>query len=116
MCSESGPQNVSSLEWTGILCGFQFYEESKSLQRNTGTEMTPSAGASVPRPVCRVTGGSGVCSAVVLKTGSKGKAMGEEVLCGNCKFGTCISQIFSVMHSSVTGSRCSLVWCDARPF
>lgn len=63
-----------------------------------------------------MTGGNGVCSAVVLKAGSKGNAMGEEVLCGNCKFGTYIGQIFSVMHSSVTGSHCSLVWCDARPF
>lgn len=68
------------------------------------------------RPVCGMTGGNGVCTAVVLKAGSKGNTMGEEVLCGDCKFGTYICQIFSVMHSSVAGSHCSLVWCDARPF
>ena len=68
------------------------------------------------RPVCGMTGGNGVCSAVVLKAGSKGNTMGEKVLCGNCKFGTHKGQIFSVMHSSVTGSHRSLVWYDARPF
>lgn len=98
-------------------CGGQVVAAEKHWVQKQSPEQVRGLGCCVLLHACRaVTGGQRAAQHSCLESRFKGQCAGRKCWCGNCKFWTCIAQVFSAVPSSITELHYSLAQCDIMSF